>query len=39
MQEHVNVKDISPEKMREFARLMLEAFKKDMEKERVEKSA
>lgn len=39
MQEHVNVKDVSPEKMREFARLMFEAFKEDMEKERMEKSA
>ncbi len=36
MQEHVNVKDISPEKMREFACLMFEAFKKDMEKEHIE---
>ncbi|WP_277668992.1 hypothetical protein [Caproiciproducens galactitolivorans] len=33
MQEHVNVNAISLEKMREFARLTLEAFKKDMEEE------
>jgi hypothetical protein len=35
MQEHINVKDISPEKMREFARLMYEAFKKDTSEESV----
>lgn len=37
--EHVRVEDVSPEKMREFARLMFEAFKEDTEKDRMEKSA